>query len=46
MQTSDDLEPSGAAKPDREATFLRLLVEAPSGDDNRRLLSGGLSGRP
>jgi subtilisin family serine protease len=35
MQTSDDLEPSGAAKPDREATFLRLLVEAPSGDDQQ-----------
>lgn len=35
MQTSDDLEPSGAVKPDREATFLRLLVEAPSGDDQQ-----------
>jgi subtilisin family serine protease len=35
MQTSDDLEPSGAAKPDREATFLRLLVEAPGGDDQQ-----------
>ena len=35
MQASDDLEPSGAAKPDREATFLRLLVEAPSGDDQQ-----------
>jgi subtilisin family serine protease len=35
MQISDDLEPSGAAKPDREATFLRLLVEAPSGDDQQ-----------
>ena len=35
MQTSDDLEPSGAAKPDREATFLRLLVEAPRGDDQQ-----------
>jgi subtilisin family serine protease len=35
MQTSDDLAPSGAVKPDREATFLRLLVEAPSGDDQQ-----------
>jgi subtilisin family serine protease len=35
MQISDDLEPCGAAKPDREATFLRLLVEAPSGDDQQ-----------
>src|SRR5215211_5911682 len=35
MQTSDNLEPSGAVKPDREATFLRLLVEAPSGDDQQ-----------
>lgn len=35
MQTSDDLEPSGVVKPDREATFLRLLVEAPAGDDQQ-----------
>jgi subtilisin family serine protease len=35
MQTSDDLVPSGTVKPDREATFLRLLVEAPSGDDQQ-----------
>ena len=35
MQTRDDLAPSGAVKPDRESTFLRLLVEAPSGDDQQ-----------
>jgi hypothetical protein len=33
MQPSDDLEPPGAVKPDRKATFLRLLVEATGSDD-------------
>ena len=35
MQESDYPEPVRASKPDREATFLRLLVEAPSGDDRQ-----------
>jgi subtilisin family serine protease len=35
MQASEYLEPTHASKPDREATFLRLLVEAPSGDDRQ-----------
>jgi subtilisin family serine protease len=35
MQASDYPQPVRASKPDREATFLRLLVEAPSGDDRQ-----------
>jgi len=35
MQASDYPEPARASKPAREATFLRLLVEAPSGDDRQ-----------
>jgi subtilisin family serine protease len=35
MQADDYPEPSSAPKPDREATFLRLLVEAPDGDDQQ-----------
>jgi Subtilase family len=35
MVVSDYPEPARASKPDREATFLRLLVEAPSGDDRQ-----------
>jgi hypothetical protein len=38
MQTSDYPEPSDTVKPDREATFLRLLVEAPAGDDRQEMV--------